>query len=69
MAQSNTEKIHKPLTEREEWIGSQIVNIAVCIHKTLGPGLLESIKAYTKNVFVMNCPNAESNSNVKKLFS
>ena len=33
----------KPLTERENWLAGQIVDIAICIHKTLGPGLLESI--------------------------
>ena len=43
MAQSNTEKIHKPLTEREKWLASQIVEIAITIHRFLGPGLLESI--------------------------
>jgi GxxExxY protein len=33
----------KELTERENWLAGQIVDIAICIHKTLGPGLLESI--------------------------
>ncbi|MEI9912998.1 MAG: GxxExxY protein [Bacteroidota bacterium] len=33
----------KPLTERENWLASQVVDIAVCIHKALGPGLLESV--------------------------
>jgi GxxExxY protein len=33
----------KPLTERENWLAAQVVDIAVCIHKALGPGLLESI--------------------------
>lgn len=33
----------KPLTEREQYLGSQIVDIAIRIHRTLGPGLLESI--------------------------
>ena len=43
MAQSITEKNHKPLTEREKWLASQIVDIAITIHRFLGPGLLESI--------------------------
>jgi GxxExxY protein len=43
MTQSNTSKIHKPLTERENWLAGQLVDIAICIHKVLGPGLLESI--------------------------
>jgi GxxExxY protein len=33
----------KPLTERENWLAGQVVDIAICIHKALGPGLLESI--------------------------
>jgi GxxExxY protein len=33
----------KSLTERENWLGGQIVDIAICIHKVLGPGLLESV--------------------------
>ena len=32
-----------PLTERENWLSAQIINIAIRIHKVLGPGLLESI--------------------------
>lgn len=43
MTQSNTEKIHKPLTERENWLAGQIVDIAIRIHKAVGPGLLEGI--------------------------
>jgi GxxExxY protein len=43
MTQSSTEKIHKPLTEREIWLTSQIMDIAITIHKFLGPGLLESV--------------------------
>ncbi|MFN2439055.1 MAG: GxxExxY protein, partial [Chitinophagaceae bacterium] len=41
MTQSNTE--FAPLTEREQWLTGQIINIAISIHKTLGPGLLESV--------------------------
>ncbi|MDX2046579.1 MAG: GxxExxY protein [Chitinophagaceae bacterium] len=43
MTLSNTEKIHKPLTERERWLASQVVDIAISIHKLLGPGLLEAV--------------------------
>ena len=32
-----------PLIEKENWLAGQIVDIAICIHKALGPGLLESI--------------------------
>ena len=31
------------LTDREEYLASQIVDIAITIHKQLGPGLLESV--------------------------
>lgn len=31
------------MTEREQSLGSEIVDIAVCIHKALGSGLLENI--------------------------
>jgi GxxExxY protein len=41
MTQSNTE--FSPLTQREQWLANQIINIAISIHKTIGPGLLESI--------------------------
>lgn len=43
MTQSIAEKNHKPLTERERWLASQIVEIAITIHRFLGPGLLKSI--------------------------
>jgi GxxExxY protein len=43
MAQSYTEKIFEPLTAREKWLAEQIVDIAIMIHKLLGPGLLESV--------------------------
>ena len=33
----------KSLSERENWLAGQVVDIAICIHKALGPGLLESI--------------------------
>ena len=41
---SNSANIYyKPVTEKEQWLASQIIDMAVCIHKVLGPGLLESI--------------------------
>jgi GxxExxY protein len=43
MIKTNEEIKRKPLTEREQYLGSQIVDIAICIHRALGPGLLESI--------------------------
>lgn len=33
----------KPITEREQWLTWQLMNIAITVHKTLGPGLLVSI--------------------------
>jgi len=33
------------LTEREDYLATQIVDIAIRIHKELGPGLLESVYA------------------------
>lgn len=38
--------MYTKLSEREEYIAKQIVDIAFNIHKELGPGLLESV--YTK---------------------
>ena len=35
--------VHKPLAEKENWLGKQVVDIAITIHKALGPGLLESV--------------------------
>jgi GxxExxY protein len=37
--------MYQKLSEKEEWIATQIVDIAINIHKQLGPGLLESIYA------------------------
>jgi GxxExxY protein len=34
---------HSKLSEREEYLATQIVDIAIKIHKGLGPGLLESV--------------------------
>ena len=41
--EETTNKNFKPLTEREQWLTSQLMNIAITVHKTLGPGLLKSI--------------------------
>lgn len=35
--------MYTALTERENWLTAQIVDIAICVHKAMGPGLLESI--------------------------
>ncbi|HMK17492.1 MAG TPA: GxxExxY protein [Chitinophagaceae bacterium] len=43
MTQNITGKNHKPLTEREKWLASQVVDSAITIHKFLGPGLPESV--------------------------
>ncbi len=43
MIQSDIDKKYQGITERENWLAGQIVDIAVCIHKVVGPGLLESI--------------------------
>lgn len=37
--------MYKRLSEKEEKLAAQIVDIAVAIHKALGPGLLESVYA------------------------
>jgi GxxExxY protein len=37
--------MYQNLTDNEEWIAKQIVDIAINIHKQLGPGLLESVYA------------------------
>ena len=44
-AQRNTKGMYDKLTEREEYLAKQIVDIAFKIHKELGPGLLESVYA------------------------
>jgi len=38
-----TKEMHKPISEKENWLATQIVDIAICIHRAMGPGLLESI--------------------------
>ncbi len=43
MTPGNNVVNYKPLTERETWLASQIVDMAICIHKFLGPGILEMV--------------------------
>jgi GxxExxY protein len=43
MYQSNTEKV--PLSQRENLLAKEAIDIAFKLHKTLGPGLLESVYA------------------------
>jgi GxxExxY protein len=43
VTQRNSVKDFKPLSEREIFLSQQVVNISFCIHKSLGPGLLESV--------------------------
>jgi GxxExxY protein len=64
MTQSNTEKIHKPLTEREKWLTSQVMDIAISIHRFLGPGLLESIyeKCFCYELTKRNIPFVKQKS-------
>lgn len=37
--------MYQKLSDKEGWIAKQIVDIAINIHKQLGPGLLESVYA------------------------
>lgn len=64
MVQSNTVKMHKPLTERERWLTSQIMDIAISIHKFLGPGLLESVyqKCFCYELAKRNIPYLKQKS-------
>ncbi len=43
MTQSTADKEFQPLTITERWLASQIIDIAISIHRVLGPGLLESV--------------------------
>jgi len=38
-----SKKFHMPLSEREEYLGKEIVDAAYKVHKALGPGLLERV--------------------------
>jgi len=33
--------VFSPITEREKWLTEQVVNIAIAVHRKLGPGLLK----------------------------
>jgi GxxExxY protein len=35
--------VYRELSEKENWLAAQIVDIAIRIHKAMGPGLLESV--------------------------
>lgn len=43
MLPDRTVKVFKPLTDREKWLTDQVMNMAIHIHKTIGPGLMESV--------------------------
>jgi GxxExxY protein len=43
MTRSNTEGKFRPLSQWENWLAQEIVDIAFKIHRALGPGLLESV--------------------------
>lgn len=43
MIQGSREIVFKPITEREKWLTAQIVDIAITIHKAIGPGLLKGV--------------------------
>ena len=50
--------MYAKLSDREEYIAKQIVDIAINIHKELGPGLLESVyaKCYYYELAKRNLP-------------
>jgi GxxExxY protein len=43
MTQSNTERL--PLSQRENFLAKEVIDVAFKLHKALGPGLLESVYA------------------------
>ena len=45
VTQRSTGEKFRPLSEREVFLSQEIINISYSIHKTLGPGLLESVYA------------------------
>lgn len=45
MTQSYTEKQFEPLSQRENFLSKEVIDIAFKLHKALGPGLLESVYA------------------------
>lgn len=64
MTQSSTGKIHQPLTEKERWLASQIIGIAIGIHRCLGSGLLESVyeKCFCYELSKRNIPFVKQKS-------
>ena len=40
MTETNSAIVHDPPGERENWLAAQIVDIAIVIHKALGPGTI-----------------------------
>ena len=53
--------MYKSLTERVNWLATQVVDIAICIHKALGPGLPESIyqKCFCYELSKRNIPSGK----------
>ena len=43
MRGENTKPAFQPISEREQWLTSQIVDSAIAVHKALGPGLMETV--------------------------
>ena len=63
MTEENTRGAFKPITEREKWLTGQIVDSAITVHKTLGPGLLETVyeKCFCYELSKRNIPFARQN--------
>lgn len=61
---NHTQILFKPVSEREKWLTGQIVDIAITVHKALGPGLLESIyeKCFCYELSKRNIPFAKQKS-------
>lgn len=53
--------VHAPISERERQLAGQIVDIAITVHKALGPGLLESVyeKCFCYELDKRNIPYAK----------
>ena len=52
--------MYNSLDTRQEWLGREIVDIAFTIHRSLGPGLLESIyeRSFCYELTIRNIPFA-----------
>ena len=61
--------MYTELSEREEYLAKQIVDIAIRIHKELGPGLLESVyaKCFYYELFNRNI-NYEKQKDVRIIY-